>query len=182
MKYRAFLAIYPSPEVMKLLGKVMQEFKNSSLPVRWVDKQNLHITLKFFGMQSDERIYEIEQTLEESLADAGPFVLKLNGVSIFPEKKPRIISADLDSTPELIKLKKDIDANLARLPFVQGDRRSFLNHITLGRILEPLAEDKKKQLLEKSMTVGWEVASMHLMDSDLSGTSPQYSVLQSFQL
>jgi RNA 2',3'-cyclic 3'-phosphodiesterase len=182
MKYRAFLAIYPSSEVQKLLGKVIQEFKKSSLPVRWVEKQNLHLTLKFFGMQSDERIYDIEQALEGALSDAQPFNLNMNGVSIFPDRSPRIISADLDSSPELISLKSKIDASLAVLPFVQKDRRSFLTHLTLGRITSPITEEKAKELTNFTLNGSWEVASMHLMESDLSGTSPEYSVMQSFQL
>lgn len=182
MKYRGFLAIYPSTEVAKLLGKVIQEFEKSSLPVRWVDKQSLHLTLKFFGVQSDERIYKIEQALEDSLCDAKPFSLNLNGVSVFPGRKPRIISAELDSSPELVSLKRDIDASLAQLPFVNGDRRSFLTHITLGRILSPLTEEQIKVLTNFTLTGGWEVGSIHLMESDLSDGKPQYSVMQSFQL
>ena len=182
MKYRAFLAIYPSSGVIKLLGKVIQELKKSSPPVRWVDKQNLHLTLKFFGMQSDERIYEIEQLLEESLQDAKLFSLKLNGISLFPEDRPRILSVSLDPSPELVALKRKIDTTLDQLPFVQRDRRSFLTHITLGRITSPLAEDKKRQLLETPVEAGWEIASMHLMESKFTESKPEYSVMQSFQL
>jgi 2'-5' RNA ligase len=182
MKYRAFLAIYPSSEVIKLLGKVLSDLKNSPLPAKWVEKQNLHLTLKFFGAQADDRIYEIEQVLEDVLSEFDPFTLKLKGVSVFPEDKPKIISADLEESPELQKMKRAIDSEVSNLPFVQGDRRSFLTHITLGRVGAQLSPDHRKVLRDVVLSESWDVASVHLMESDLSGSSPNYSVLQSYQL
>ncbi|MFA6271587.1 MAG: RNA 2',3'-cyclic phosphodiesterase [Patescibacteria group bacterium] len=182
MKYRAFLAIYPSSEVIKLLGRVLADLKNSPLPVKWVEKQNLHLTLKFFGAQADDRIYDIEQVLENVLSGFDPFTLRLNGISLFPEDKPKIISADLDVSPELTKLKRAIDSEVSQLPFVQGDRRSFLTHITLGRISSSLSDDHKKILNKVVLNDSWDVSAVHLMESDLTGNSPNYSVLQSYQL
>ena len=182
MKYRAFLAIYPSSELLKLLGRVLNDLKGSAMPVKWVEKQNLHLTLKFFGVQADDRIYEIEKVIEEVVSDYSPFVLKLKGISIFPKDNPKIISADLEESKELLKMKRAIDSEVSNLPFVQGDRRSFLTHITLGRISAPLFEDQKKLLSSIKLNDGWEVASVHLMESDLTGKSPNYSVLQSYQL
>jgi 2'-5' RNA ligase len=182
MKYRAFLAIYPSAEVIKLLSRVLADLKNSSLPVKWVEKQNLHLTLKFFGVQADDRIYEIEQVIEDVVSDYSPFVLKLKGISIFPKDNSKIISADLEESKELTKMKRAIDTEVSNLPFVQGDRRSFLTHITLGRISSPLSEDHIKVLNKVVLNDAWDVAAIHLMESDLTGKSPNYSVLQSYQL
>ncbi|MFA6391327.1 MAG: RNA 2',3'-cyclic phosphodiesterase [Patescibacteria group bacterium] len=182
MKYRAFLAIYPSTEIIKLLGRVLADLKGSSIPAKWVEKQNLHLTLKFFGAQADDRIYDIEQVLEDVLSDFNPFTLRLKGVSIFPEGNPKIVSADLDVSQELTKIKRTIDSEVSNLPFVQGDRRSFLTHITLGRISSQLSEDHRKLLSNIVLDDVWEVGSVHLMESDLTGASPNYSVLQSYQL
>lgn len=182
MKYRAFLAIYPSSQVIKTLESVVAQLRQGPILAKWTDKSNFHLTLKFFGSQSGERIYEIQKVIEEVLPDFKPFTLQLKSVSVFPKSNPKIISADIENSKELINLQKAIDSEVSNLSFVQGESRSFLTHITLGRIKGDINKDHIRILDSINLNENFEVSAIHLMESDLTGTRPHYSVLQSYQL
>ena len=46
---RAFLAIDLDDDLKPKINKIIREFKKTNANIKYVDLQNLHFTLKFFG-------------------------------------------------------------------------------------------------------------------------------------
>lgn len=98
---------------------------------RWVDTENYHLTLRFFG--------DIEGHVADEIADAldrverSSFQLTLTGIGVFGSKKPRILWAGIAPSPALNALQGEIDRICRRLG-VSADPRKFSPHVTLARL------------------------------------------------
>lgn len=98
---------------------------------RWIDVENYHLTLRFFG--------DIEGYVADDIADAldrvrrPSFQLSLNGVGQFGGKKPHSIWAGATASPDLFALQAEIDRIAARFG-LPPDARKFSPHVTLARL------------------------------------------------
>jgi len=133
---RCFVAIEIGDAVRKELSSLIEELKPFGTGIRWVKPENLHLTLKFLGEVSEERISKIEEVLNKVAAQSEPFTLHVRGTGRFPEKKrPRVIWAGVEDSGQLFQLQKAIEKALSELGFKEEDRE-FTGHITLGRVKE----------------------------------------------
>jgi 2'-5' RNA ligase len=131
---RCFVAIEIDDAVRKELSSLIEELKPSGRGIRWVRPENLHLTLKFLGEVSEERIPEIEKALNKVAAQLEHFTLRIKGTGTFPEKKrPRVVWAGVESSGQLFQLQKAIEKALSELGFKE-EEREFTGHITLGRV------------------------------------------------
>jgi len=125
---RLFIAV-PIPEVIK--NKLLSLKLNIS-GARWVDKDQLHLTINFIGEVEDQSLKDIRDNLSEVLM--GKFLLKNKGVGFFPSgSSPKVLWAGLEKQPELIRLRNKIDTNLNSLGIKRGGGK-FSPHITLARL------------------------------------------------
>ena len=53
-RIRAFIAVPVTDEIRTLVGQLEQDLKSTAADVKWVEPQNLHITLKFLGTMGIE--------------------------------------------------------------------------------------------------------------------------------
>ena len=68
---RLFLAITLPESVRSRLGESVRLVSQRTERVRWVPRENIHITLKFFGEMSAERKASIVTTMEGVAAKHG---------------------------------------------------------------------------------------------------------------
>ena len=61
---RAFLAIDLDDDLKPKINKIIREFKQIDANIKYVDLQNLHFTLKFFGDIDTEGIDLISEKIE----------------------------------------------------------------------------------------------------------------------
>lgn len=98
---------------------------------RWIDMENYHLTLRFFG--------DIEHHLADEVADAlsrvhrRPFTVGFSGLGAFGGKKPRSLFAVPTACAELTDLQADI-ASICRKLGLAPDPRKFTPHVTLARL------------------------------------------------
>ncbi|MBE7183930.1 MAG: RNA 2',3'-cyclic phosphodiesterase [Methylobacterium mesophilicum] len=98
---------------------------------RWIDVENYHLTLRFFG--------DIENHLADELVNAldrvnrSSFSLSLSGVGAFGGRKPHSIYAATAPSPELNALQAEIERIGHRLG-LPADARRFVPHVTLARL------------------------------------------------
>ena len=83
---RAFLAIDLDDDLKPKINKVMREFKQIDAHIKYVDLQNLHFTLKFFGDIDTEGIDLIASKVEKVINDFDSFNIKIKGCGAFPNK------------------------------------------------------------------------------------------------
>ncbi len=98
---------------------------------RWIDVENYHLTLRFFGDIEGYLADEIAAQLDR--VHRPSFQLALSGVGQFGGKKPNAIWAGTEPSPELNGLQGEIDRIATRLG-LPADQRKFTPHVTVARL------------------------------------------------
>lgn len=98
---------------------------------RWVDAENMHITLRFAG-DIDGRTAD---ELADQLADVTvrPFIVTIAGAGAFGGRDPRVLWAGVEMSRELEALYRAND-RAARAAGLEPDPRGFKPHVTLARM------------------------------------------------
>jgi 2'-5' RNA ligase len=134
---RAFVAIEMTEPIREALAALLVELRRVDAPVKWVEPQNIHLTLKFLGEVPDESVPKAGEILRQCVAGVAPFALEVKGAGGFPNlKRPRVIFVGaLDQPPTSAGLAGRLNEQMAALG-VEREDRAFQNHITLGRVRE----------------------------------------------
>lgn len=137
MKYRLFCALELPPDLLARLTEVQAQFKAATPrgAVRWARPHGIHITLKFYGDVTPERVPDLQAGLKRAAAAAAPLDLTVQGLGVFPNPiQPQVIWAGLqgDLGP-ITQLAASVEAEAAALGFAP-ERRAFKPHLTLGRV------------------------------------------------
>ena len=99
---------------------------------RWVEPENLHLTLRFIGNVEDTIFCDIDDALGRVSGPA--FDLEINGTGEFSRgRRPVMIWAGITPNPALLDLQRRIEAGLVKAGFPPEGRR-FTPHVTLARI------------------------------------------------
>lgn len=183
---RLFIAIPVSDAVKDYAASVRNELELNHPDVKWVEKTNYHLTLKFLGEVDPASIGQIKKRLK-TVAESCPVLsLSTRGLGFFPNRgRPRVIwvgvAGEMDKADFL---GERIDAYLTEFGFDPEKRRSF--HLTLGRVRSEfgLAELQVKAagVNKRSEELIFTVDQFLLMESKLSSRGPHYSVLESYRL
>jgi len=101
--------------------------------VKWVEKENLHLTLKFLGETSEETKNEVIAKLSGIAKKSSPFRFYYSGIGAFPAlTRARVIFIGVSKGDTIVSLMKTIDASFANLGFKR--EKSYIPHLTLGRV------------------------------------------------
>ena len=98
---------------------------------RWVNADDLHITLRFFGDIEGRAVREVYEALDEVDADA--FEIRLEGLGTFGGSEPRTLWAGVSSNPLLDILQRATD-RAARVAGLPAEARAYKPHVTLARL------------------------------------------------
>ena len=130
---RLFIALTPLA-VREVLAALAQPLPD----VTWTRPEQLHITLRFLGDVSDERVDPMIERLER--IRVAPFILPIEGVGTFPPNRPpRTIWAGVgNGHPRLFQLRQRLDDALLASG-IDVDLRTFHPHATLARCSERAA-------------------------------------------
>ena len=130
---RMFIGLNFSKKEKTKLYRVTEGFRASQFPVKWVDPQSYHVTLKFLGKVSEERLDLVEEALENVGGATRPLEILIEGFGAFPTiRRPEVIWAGLEPSSALRCLKQDLEWSLKGCGF-KTETRNFHPHITLGR-------------------------------------------------
>jgi RNA 2',3'-cyclic 3'-phosphodiesterase len=130
---RLFVAINFTAKDRQRMGRATRRMREAELPVRWVDPDQLHLTLKFLGEVRPERVGAVEAAIARVAAKTRPFTMQLGGSGAFPTtRRPKVIWLGANASHELRCLKHDLEWELAPLGF-EREVRAFHPHVTLGR-------------------------------------------------
>ena len=185
MRRRIFIAVNLPAEVKKKL--LDYQVKWPELPARWAKPDNIHITLIFLGYITEEELPAVCQATKQIAAQNKPFLIKLDKVCYGPPKKtpPRMIWVNGEPSPELTKIKKDLEKSLSEDVHFHQEQRAFSPHITLARIKGwdwKKIEPEERPEVEETLDLSFEVNSIEVMESELKRKGPSYLVLESAPL
>jgi 2'-5' RNA ligase len=175
---RLFIAVELSSEARDSIEKIKVDF-NLLRGIRFVEKNNIHITLKFLGEVEEEMIPEMISALQK--VKFKPFKLSLSEIGVFPnENNMRVLWVDAKPAEPLAELKKRIDL---ALPGAR-DSHPFKNHITIARITTGNTEEIKainNQIIKSKIEPQeFTIKKFVLYSSTLSSEGPIYEMIKVF--
>jgi RNA 2',3'-cyclic 3'-phosphodiesterase len=98
--------------------------------VQWVEEENFHLTLRYFGLLSSSALEDIREGLKSVFFS--PFSIVLQSIGHFHSRgKQGVIWVGIMDNPSLFSLKKEINQQLRNFKLLPEER--FQPHITLGR-------------------------------------------------
>ena len=134
---RLFVAAELPEAVRRRLGEAQDRLRHAAIRARWVRPEGIHLTLRFLGEVSQERVAEIDAALRPIAAGHAPCSLEARGIGTFPDRgRPLVIWVGLEGAIERIEaLARSLNRALEPLGFAR-ETRPFRAHLTLGRFRE----------------------------------------------
>jgi len=171
--FRLFICIWLPNEVAKELIKLKKELEKTDIKGKFVEEENIHITISFLGNVNSDKLNEVKMKMNESVKDMDEFHVNLGYLRLIPnENYIRVIGINANSE-EIRKLIR-----------VVGDKVGGKFHeetkITLCRVKN--IPDKKllKEFIEKNRNVNigsFHVKEISLVKSVLTKSGPKYETI-----
>ena len=135
---RAFLGIRLPEPVRTALAAVQRELASAQADVKWVEPNNLHVTLKFLAEMTDEQQRAVEGLLGRIASREAPFQLGFTAMGAFPSMHaPRVLWVGLGQGKDVVmRIAQTIEQEGAALSLPQ-EERPFASHVTIGRVRSP---------------------------------------------
>ena len=177
---RYFIAIELPEHVRATIFHEFQTLKEKNLfGGKFVEKEDIHLTLRFLGELSKEKTEKMKEKLREIHIDGFRCMIGRSGF-FENEKRIRVIWVEAISK-SLEKLEKRISEILPEYP---PDYKNFSPHITVARV-EYIND--RKGLIENIKSVhlknlNFDVDELVLMKSELTRKGARYKVIERFGL
>lgn len=178
---RIFFAIVLPDAVKERLERLKRLLDPAPGAVKWVEKQNLHLTLQFIGEISEDKLLQMLDLALHAAAAVLPFNLEVRGAGAFPgHSRPRVLWAGINKgeTPA-----KHLASELSRHIGIAPDK-PFSPHITLGRVREGRTARIDGALSRERDYSAGIVSVKHFvcMESTLTPGGPVYREIAAFNL
>ncbi len=181
---RAFISLdIKSKEALNKIDIFQKKLKNTACPMKVVEKENLHLTLKFLGEISEPAYKRIVDSLEPALEDFSSFEVCLKGTGFFPSiSNLRVIWVGMNA-PEIVYIQKEIEDTINSMGFTED--KKFVPHLTVSRVKSALNKKSLLNVLDdyKDFDFGndW-ISGIHFKKSTLTPSGPIYETLKEFKL
>jgi len=144
---RAFLALELPIDVKEYLSACAKSMSQRDLGVKWVKAEGQHVTLKFFGDITDNKVQEIESALAGIDQQHAAVPARIKEINAFPDlRRARVIVVSFQEGVDNARaIFHDIENRLHILGIAK-EQREFIPHITLGRIKAPAPLLRKDML------------------------------------
>lgn len=180
---RTFIAVEIPDNVKKeisnfILKTSVELGKNK---IKWVEEDNIHITLKFLGEVNSNLCKEISQQLLTIAAETKKFNISLQSLGVFPNiSSARVLWVDVkENNNELKLLSQMIEDKLLSFN-IPKECRHYQPHLTLGRVKTLVEKDKISSFLTKYKNINFgtaEIDHITFFESILSPQGPEYKVI-----
>lgn len=140
MTLRMFVAADLSEALIEESWSVLERAREvldpqlSSRALRWVGREQLHLTLRFLGSRDAAEIAALSEALSRVGERTGPVELRLGALGQFGGRRARVVWVGLEGDLEgLNGLADAVDAELMQAG-VKLEARAFRPHLTLARV------------------------------------------------
>lgn len=181
-RLRTFIAIDAGQQIRDRLVALQETLTRPEYEVKWVEPDNLHVTLLFLGEVDMRTIPAVCKVVAAACADLDTFPLSVETVGCFPNaRRPRVVWAGVtEGHQELCALHDRLEEPLLDLGCYRREGRQYTPHITLGRVksddpTEKLAAALTKQANWRGGSVA--IREVHVMSSELTRGGPTYTIL-----
>lgn len=185
---RLFWAINIPGSIKSRLAAVQEKLKQANADAKWVEEENLHLTLQFLGSVDPRQVTGLIENMQNALADFSAFHLELGGLGFFPNtKKPRVLWAGVaGGLSSLRQLHEHVQRANLFFGFA-AEKREFSPHLTLARLRSNKGLNALLAAVEElrgsAANLGeLSVTSVDLMQSELGRRGPTYTLLGAAKL
>lgn len=190
-KWRLFVALSLPEEAIEEIGTFINGMPTMAANnVRWIQRENVHLTLMFLGDTPTALIGGIEEKLTEAAGRTNPFKLELGEPGAFPSlHSPKILWVGLaGNVRQLVQLQGRIEGSLRTIGF-EPEKRPFKPHITVGRAERDLTRQyagdvgfswRRAELPSKRTAIP--VSEIQLLRSHLKAGGAVYEQIRSVPL
>lgn len=177
---RSFIAVEIPNAVRNEVAKIIDNFSQANYPVRWVNKENLHLTLIFLGEIQKDFLDKVNKALGEATKNCRPFEMNLNGIGAFPSQRtPRIIWIGVkQGQNEIIELQANVERPLVKIGY-KPEAKKFHPHLTIGRV-KGFLKDASQIFETNYSSPPFLIKSIVLFKSTLRPEGPIYEKLGEF--
>ncbi|MHB1015365.1 MAG: RNA 2',3'-cyclic phosphodiesterase [Desulfurivibrionaceae bacterium] len=176
--YRLFVAVDLPPDIAAQLQGLCCGVPGA----RWVQPEQMHLTLRFIG-EVDGGVF---RDIKEGLADvkAPVFSLQIKGLGFFPPRKsPKVLWAGIAPVEQVSTLRNRIETVLLGLG-LGPEGRKYSPHITLARLHDPSIARLGRFLASNGLfaTEPFPVSEFHLYSSELTAKGAFHTIEVSYPL
>ena len=182
---RTFIAIKTSisKETAKLINEIKFELKDEK--IRWIENDNLHITLFFLGETSIEVTDNICKLLYVELSAIKSFSLSCEGIGVFRNiHNPKALWFGIKESGNLTALKNAIDHTMKDVGFELSEKQ-FKPHLTIGRTKFIKNKKQFRACIEKYKDYkiqNFEINEVIFYESILTAKGAIYKEIKKFSL
>jgi 2'-5' RNA ligase len=186
-RVRTFIAIDLDKPIRDRLLALQENLARAGNEVKWVEPENLHVTLLFLGEVDQRDVPAVCRVVGEGCVSHAPFPMSVETVGCFPNpRRPRVLWVGLgEGTQEVCALHDALEPPLLDLGCYRQEERKYTPHITLGRVKNDRPTDNLAlALARQSAWKGGEttVREVLVMSSDLTPKGPIYTVMSRAKL
>ena len=188
-RLRTFIALDLDKPVRDKVITLQESLARAGSEVKWVEPENLHVTLLFLGEVDSRDVPAVCRAVGECCQQHAPFTMSVEHVGCFGNpRRPRTIWIGVGTgMQEAVALHDALEETLLDLGCYRREDRQFTPHVTLGRVKrdEGGSLDALATLLAKKSD--WQAGEVRVrevlvMSSELTPQGPVYSVLSRARL
>ena len=183
-RIRTFIAVGIDKIVRDHAVALQEALGRSGADVKWVEPENLHVTLLFLGEVDDRELPAVCRVVADVAAGLAPFEMSVEGAGAFPNaRRPKTLWVGVgEGLEELVTLHDALEPPLLDLGCYRREERQYTPHLTLGRVKGEAGTDQLATALARR--TDWQggrvrVREVLVMSSDFSvrPEGPTYTVL-----
>ena len=177
---RTFISV-PVPEPLFNLQKKLKVTISEKMgKIRWLHKDQIHLTIKFLGDTTEDSINDVRHVMRKVADEFKPFNLTVQKTGCFPRiERPRVmwtgVSGELD---KLYQLVEKIQKKLNPLGFPKNEKK-YHPHITIARAKYPQKKtpDISTFLNTSFNPIPFPIKKVQFISSELFPNGPVYTIL-----
>jgi 2'-5' RNA ligase len=175
------LGINVGDPIRAQLIALQEELSAIASDVKWVEPENLHITLLFLGEVEEREIIDICRAAQKAVREMPAFRMTIEAAGAFPNlRRPRTLWVGVGAgLSEVTAVHDAIEAPLLDMGSYRRETRGYVPHVTLGRVRGEGPNDELAKALAqcRSWSAGEvQVRDVQIMTSELTPDGPIYTV------
>jgi 2'-5' RNA ligase len=167
--------------LLNIYNRFMNEFSSES--IKWINSDNIHLTIKFIGDTEIQKIDKIVSVLEDVAQNLTPFNLIIRNAGVFNDFiNPKVLWFGIDHNKNLNKIFMSLNELLEELG-IEKENKDFKPHITIGRIKSMNNKTNFKKFvsfLSKDVYQEFVVNNIELYESILTSNGSIYKSIRKF--
>lgn len=173
---RLFIAINFEESTKNQINEIITYLQPKIKRGRFVNPENLHLTLEFLGEIKEDKMSEIEEVM--STLAFPEFTLSLTELSYFKTRKGRLYWLGMEENDTLQQLQYELHQKLLEANF-KLESRPFLPHITIGRNIKVKQKLNHYEIEKRLKLIEIKVDTIDLMASSIIDGKLTYTLIAS---